>query len=384
MRQRLWISSRCFESEIERVEDTVDGCIVKTLERRYFRLDPSSARLLRGLLARDRLDISGPLDAQRARFLTDRLLPLGIFRLEGDARPAPPPTATRGAMRWQRQVLPARVVGRVAAVLARLTPPAVLLALLALCVGMQAFYVAKMLPHVAYRDLIAIAPADLAWLALFGAARGLAHEFGHATACWRLTGTVGGIGCGVFVIAPVLWCDVSDVHLLSRRRKAIVGGAGTAADMIVLAALVACGGGAAIVAKLYALNLVAVALNLLPLYRNDGYWIVNDLAGGRDLLRDAARAVVAGRARTSDWAWVAFAGLCIAAAAALALGFALRLGPRQLADALRLLPESGGVMLLGVTLLQYAAVAFGAVSGGRAMARGWRALAGAMRPATTA
>lgn len=373
MRQRLWISNRCFESDIERIEDTVDGCIVKTLERRYFRLDPSSARLLRGLLACDRLDISEPLAAQRARFLTDRLLPLGIFRLEGDARPAPPPTATRGAMRWQRQVLPARAVGRVAAVLARLTPPAMLLPLLVLCVGVQAFYVAAMLPHVAYRDLIAFAPADLAWLALFGAARGLAHEFGHATACWRLTGAVGGIGCGVFVIAPVLWCDVSDVHLLSRRRKAIVGGAGTAADMIVLAVLVAGGGGAAIVAKLYALNLVAVALNLLPLYRNDGYWIVNDLAGGRDLLRDAARAVAAGRARAGDWAWVAFAGLCIAAAAALALGFTLRLGPRQFADSIRLLPASGGVMLLGVTLLQYAAVGFGAVSGGRAIARGWRA-----------
>ncbi len=190
MRQRLWISNRCFESDIERIEDTVDGCIVKTLERRLFPARRCElSRLLRhGLLAlRSPGYILNRWPRSVARFLTDRLLPLGIFRLEGDARPAPPPTATRGAMRWQRQVLPARAVGRVAAVLARLTPPAMLLPLLVLCVGVQAFYVAAMLPHVAYRDLIAFAPADLAWLALFGAARGLAHEFGHATACWRLT-----------------------------------------------------------------------------------------------------------------------------------------------------------------------------------------------------
>jgi hypothetical protein len=272
------------------------------------------------------------------------------------------------------------VVAPVAAVLARAASPWLLAPMLLAAVAAQVAWIVRTAAGLAYADIVRLAPADVLTLSAFSLGRGLLHEFGHAAACWRFARGVGAIGVGVFVVTPVLFCDVSDIHLLPRRRKALVGLGGTAMDVLALGGLVAAGGAAPVVAKLYWFSLSAVLLNLLPFYRNDGYWILNDLAGGRDLLRDALRACRAGTARLRDRALVGFTGLCGAGLLALAAMFALRAGPAQLAAAARLGPGADGALLALVTLAQYAAVAFGAVSLARAAWRGWRAGTGAVNP----
>lgn len=74
-------------------------------------------------------------------------------------------------------------------------------------------------------------------------ARILLHEFGQAAQCYHLTRSVGPSGFGIFVATPVMYCDVSNVHLLPRADKARVGLAGTAMDILFLSALVFFGGG---------------------------------------------------------------------------------------------------------------------------------------------
>ncbi|MBT9459667.1 MAG: hypothetical protein IV097_23830 [Burkholderiaceae bacterium] len=139
---------------------------------------------------------------------------------------------------------------------------------------------------IGYRDLLTYAPQELALLVAVAVGRGLLHELGHAAACRRHTGSVGAIGFGIFMTTPVLYCDVSDIHLLPRRAKAMVGLAG--GDIGVM--------------KVFWLSLVAIAFNLVPFYRNDGFWVLNDLAGTDDLLKQSLAACEAGRAKVGQWA----------------------------------------------------------------------------------
>ena len=374
MPTRLWLSGRCFECHVERIAPAGDGWVVKTRARRYFRFDTTSVTLLRKVMALDAPDLVDPAHAQVAAFVERRLIPLGIYRSVDDAAATKEAHTTTGTMRWQRPLLAARQVRPVAAALATMFSPWVLLPLLALCLWLHASHALNGSSQLAYHDLLSYTPNELMLLVVVAAGRGLLHEFGHAAACWRLTGSVGAIGYGVFMATPVLYCDVSDIHLLPRRKKALVGLAGTAMDIVALALLLALWGTELSVVKVYWLSMIAVLLNLLPFYRNDGYWVLNDLAGTSDLLKQALHACRCGRARASDWAIVVFMAACVAGIAALGLAFAVEFGPQQIAEAMLLGPSFAGAVLALVTALQYGALGFGMFSGAKTLLHAARSL----------
>lgn len=370
MQAALWLSDRCFDCAVERIEPAADGWIVKTRARRYFRFDSASTTLLRQLMALDALDLGDPAHADAAGFLQRRLVPLGIYTPRDEAPAAPDAQAgSSGTMRWQRQLLPARRVRPLAAALAPLFSPWVLSAVMALCLLFHASYALQTLQQIGYRDLLSYGPSELLLLVLASVVRSLVHELGHAAACWRMTRSVGAIGYGVFITTPVLYCDVSDIHLLPRKAKAFVGLAGIAMDIVFLALLASLAGTQLIVMKIYWISLLAVLLNLVPLYRNDGYWVLNDMAGTDDLLKQSLDAAMTGRAKPGEWAMLGFTAACLAGLVALGVAFAQELGPRQLAEAWHLLPAAPGVVLGVITSLQYAALVFGLYTGARAAHR---------------
>lgn len=368
MQAAIWLSDRCFDCAVERIEPAADGWIVKTRERRYFRFDTASTVLLRRLMAMQALDPADPQHAAAAGFLQRRLVPLGIYTPRG-AAPVAPAATSSGTMRWQRQLLAARHVRPLAAALAPMYSPWVLATVMALCLLFHAVYAAQSLQQIGYGDLVRYAPAELLLLALVSVVRGLFHELGHAAACWRLTRSVGAIGYGVFITTPVLYCDVSDIHLLPRKAKAFVGMAGIAMDIVFLALLAALAGTDPLVMKIYWISLLAVLLNVVPFYRNDGYWVLNDLAGTDDLLKQALQAARCGRATPGEWGMLAFTAACLAGVVALAVTFARELGPQQLAEAWQLLPAAPGAVLGTITALQYAALVFGLFTGAKALRR---------------
>lgn len=370
MQAALWLSDRCFDCAVERIEPAAEGWIVKTRARRYFRFDTASTVLLRRLMALKALDLHDPAHATAVAFLTHRLVPLGIYTPR-DGAPATTraPAGTSDTMRWSRQLLSARRVRPLAAALSPLFSPWVLGLVIALCLAFHAVYAAQSLQQIGYRDLLSYAPGELLLLVIASVLRSLVHELGHAAACWRLTRSVGAIGYGVFITTPVLYCDVSDIHLLPRRAKAWVGLAGIAMDIVFLALLAGLAGNEPIVMKIYWISLVAVLLNLVPFYRNDGFWVLNDLAGSDDLLKQSLAAARAGRARASEWAMLAFTAACLAGLVWLGIVFATELGPQQLAEAWHLMPAASGVVLGVITSLQYAALTFGLFSAVKAARR---------------
>lgn len=386
MHAPLWISTQCFDCQVERLEIEGSSAIVKTRERRYFRLDTDSTRLLQTLMQRQALYPEADAEQARlARLLQERLLPLGIYRARGGTAPsAVSPHRSSGTLRWHRQLLGAEQVQTLAALLARLLGGRRWLMLLALSLLVHAQALWQDAARLGLAALLSPGKGELAALLLLALVRGLLHELGHAAACWRLSGSVGAIGCGIFLATPVLYCDVSDVHLLSRRAKAAVGLAGTVMDLIVLALLplaapIAAALGqplapdlAGSLSKLHQLSLLAVLANLLPFYRNDGFWVLNDLCGSQDLLRQSLAALGRRRLRLAEALLLAFCAICAGLGVALSLAFAGHYGPQQLARAMLLGANIDGLVLAGLTLLQYAALVFACHGLLRLLWRGFR------------
>ncbi len=114
------------------------------------------------------------------------------------------------------------------------------------------------------------------------------HELGHATACRHYDCPHGKIGWGVYIFMLVLYTDVSPAWRLDRRQRAMVDFAGMYFELI--AASLVLGTylwtGNALLVYLFLLLNLSILTSLNPVLRQDGYWLVSDLAGQANL-RDA-------------------------------------------------------------------------------------------------
>jgi putative peptide zinc metalloprotease protein len=109
----------------------------------------------------------------------------------------------------------------------------------------------------------------------------LAHELGHAGACARFGVRPGSIGLALYLVFPVFYSDVSRIWRLNRRQRIAVDVGGLYVQCL-------CGAGYALLylqthsaAFFLAVSLISAAalLDLNPLFRFDGYWIVSDALG---------------------------------------------------------------------------------------------------------
>ena len=132
------------------------------------------------------------------------------------------------------------------------------------------------------------------------------HELGHGFAAKRLGCRVPSMGVAFLVMAPVLWTDVTDAWRLRRRRdRLLVDAAGMLAE-ITLATLAtilwallpdgpARGGALVLSGSTWILTLL---VNINPLMRFDGYYILSDLV---DVPNLQERGFMAARWRLREW-----------------------------------------------------------------------------------
>ncbi|MBP7148645.1 MAG: PqqD family peptide modification chaperone [Acidobacteria bacterium] len=124
------------------------------------------------------------------------------------------------------------------------------------------------------------------------------HEMSHGLTCKHYGGRVPEMGfLLIFLLMPALYADVSDAWLMRRRaHRVLVGLAGPLFDFavacagLVLWAIVPPGAGRALAILLLTVGGTSVLLNLNPLIRLDGYYILSDLAGVPNLRATATRA----------------------------------------------------------------------------------------------
>ncbi|MDQ0248330.1 putative peptide zinc metalloprotease protein [Sphingomonas kyeonggiensis] len=106
------------------------------------------------------------------------------------------------------------------------------------------------------------------------------HEMSHAAACKHFGGRVGRIGLMLMYLTPVPFCDVSDAwRFRETGPKVVVSAAGILFQLLVSAVFVDIWlfTGSSLVAYLALLNTGIAVMNLFPLIKLDGYWILSHL-----------------------------------------------------------------------------------------------------------
>lgn len=219
--------------------------------------------------------------------LETKLVPLGLVEAgaAADRPPARLPAADPLlALRLRGTIVPARAVNLIAARLAPLYHPAVvavaLLALLAVDVALLARGDA-----VAALERVLVTPPLLLGLFALLTAGALIHELGHATAC-RYGGAVPGvIGCGLYLVFPAFFTNVTDSYRLGRagRLRTDLGGLYFNVWCVVAAGAGHLLTGNGVLLLVVIVMQVQMLQQLPPTIRLDGYFILADLAGVPDL-----------------------------------------------------------------------------------------------------
>ncbi|MFC6595186.1 hypothetical protein [Kitasatospora paranensis] len=304
-----------------------------------------------------------------------KLRPMGITAPPGGAGTLAdaPRSDLLLALTGRRVLLRERQVVRIARSLAWLHRPwvsaAVLTAAVALDVWLFAF-------HGALGPVLQVLDQPVLLLAVFGltVASLLFHEFGHASACRYGGARPGPIGCGLYVLWPSLYTDVTDVYRIGRAGRLRTDLGGVYFNVVFILGLA---GGYALTGRPLFLAAVLVAHveiveQLMPVVRLDGYFILGDLAGVPDLfgkIRPTLLSMLPGRpvrpevadlkrsARAVVTVWV----LTMVPLLAGELGYVLWNLPRILTTAVRSLSAQAADTLTAFSDGEFATAAIGAI-----------------------
>ncbi|WUH97186.1 hypothetical protein OHR68_27070 [Spirillospora sp. NBC_00431] len=227
------------------------------------------------------------LTAEQIVYLTDRkLAPLGVTTYSDGT---PPPVVKADpflGLRWRVAVFPESVTWFVAGLFTWLFRPVVLtLTLIAFVVG-EGWMLTTGSVTAALSTAI-LKPVSILLVMGLGVASVAFHEVGHATACRYGGVRPGAMGCGIYLVWPAFYTDISESYRLGRggRLRADLAGVYFNAIFIVGLALAyhQTGFEPLLVAVLY-VNL-QMFQQLLPTLRFDGYYIMSDLIGIPDLFK---------------------------------------------------------------------------------------------------
>lgn len=188
------------------------------------------------------------------------------------------------ALTGKRVLIPETTVGTVARLLSWTHHPIVVVPVL---VSLVVFDIWLFGSVAAIQALVSVISTPLLMLAVLGLtlASLLFHEFGHASACHYSGARPGAIGCGIYLIWPALYTDVTDVYRASKAGRLRTDFGGVYFNIIYILGMAGCyaaTGHPVFLAAAFAIHF-EILEQLLPVVRLDGYFILGDLAGVPDL-----------------------------------------------------------------------------------------------------
>jgi putative peptide zinc metalloprotease protein len=220
------------------------------------------------------------------------LVPRQIALLQGVEESAElansrPPPGRRSFLWVQVPLIGPALVRPLAGLLSHLYHPWVALPILAVSVAVYIDFYASQLRGFRW-SLSSLSALQMVMIVVALNLATVFHELGHAAACRRFGASPGKIGWGIYMFMFVLYADVSEVWRLNRRQRAVVDVGGMYFEVI--ATLVLFGLYWVTAAPIFVYSFVFVNLgmtrSLNPILRQDGYWLLADLAGQANL-RDA-------------------------------------------------------------------------------------------------
>jgi putative peptide zinc metalloprotease protein len=239
---------------------------------------------------------------ENIRFLLDhKLIPLGVvvpWGQEGDEVEAPG-TDLLLALKGHRVMFSEARVNKIGKSLSWLhRPPIVALVLLAavvMDVWLFGFYGAM-------GPVLGVLNQPVLMLAVFAltVASLVFHEFGHASACRYGGARPGCIGCGLYLVWPSMYTEVTDVYRINRAGRLRTDLGGVYFNVVFMLVLTGCyllTGQPFLLSAVY-LGHFEVLEQLMPAVRLDGYYILGDIAGVPDLfgkIKPILRSMIPGR-----------------------------------------------------------------------------------------
>ncbi|MER7836083.1 hypothetical protein ABTY98_09230 [Streptomyces sp. NPDC096040] len=227
------------------------------------------------------------VSGENIRYLVEKKLePLGVTVPEGqeDDEVDAPRSDLLLALKGHRVIFDERRTARIARSLAWLHRPVVVALVLASAVGMDVWlfgFFGAIEPVLEVLDQ----PVLILVVFVLTVASLVFHEFGHASACRYGGARPGCIGCGLFLIWPSMYTDVTDVYRIGRagRLRTDLGGVYfNVVFMLAMAGAYFATGAQFFLATVY-LGHFEILEQLMPAVRLDGYYILGDLAGVPDL-----------------------------------------------------------------------------------------------------
>ncbi|MFI8231918.1 hypothetical protein ACIGDI_24065 [Streptomyces sp. NPDC085900] len=227
------------------------------------------------------------VSGDNVRYLVEnKLQPLGVTVPAGqeDDEVDAPRSDLLLALKGHRVIFDEKRSARIAAAFAWLHRPAVVVAVLLSAVAMDVWlfgFFGAIEPVLQVLDQ----PVLILLVFVLTVASLVFHEFGHASACKYGGARPGCIGCGLFLIWPSMYTDVTDVYRIGRggRIRTDLGGVYfNVVFMLAMAAAYFATGMQFFLAAVY-LGHFEILEQLMPAVRLDGYYILGDLAGVPDL-----------------------------------------------------------------------------------------------------
>ncbi|MEV4438346.1 hypothetical protein AB0K09_04890 [Streptomyces sp. NPDC049577] len=240
--------------------------------------------------------VAGELTGQTGRqfgvehieFLIDeKLAPLGVTTRSDGSPPPPTPRADPFlAFRFRLAVLPERATWFLSGLFAWLFRPALVVLTLGAFVATEVWLALTQDTGAALRAVLS-SPADVLLVVALAIASCAFHELGHGAACRYGGVRPGAMGCGIYLVWPAFYTDITNSYRLGRagRIRADLGGVYFNALFVLgLGALYAATGSPLLLVAVLSVHLEMIQ-QLLPTLRFDGYYIVADLVGIPDLFK---------------------------------------------------------------------------------------------------
>ena len=227
--------------------------------------------------------IGRPVVADNVEFLIEKkLAPTGLLATDDDQSTALSRSLPLLALRYRKQVIPARVHRSVTTALQPFFwPPIVLLVVGALvAVNIWMFGPLRGALTQAARQL-PFHPGLFLVVTLLVIFSGFFHELGHATATKYGGGSPGVMGVGIYLAWPAFYTDLTDSYRLNRagRLRADLGGVYFNAVLIVAGGLAYLTTGFGPLLVFMVVSQAMALYQFLPFIRLDGYYIMSDLVG---------------------------------------------------------------------------------------------------------
>ena len=287
-----------YVNNMDRLENLRSHWIVQRKDGRFFRLSASAGFLLTSMLPL--LDI-GEFKGKNERMMIEKLIALDLVR---------DPNRSVMAVSGQTKnvdrlviLLRAPMVARWARELSHWTTTTLIDVLSALALICLIIYVVVGQNSLINSHGLVLPDFKLSLASLFVYVLSVViHELGHAVYCVKFAGSVGDVLIGFRSGLPMIMTDTSVSYFSSRIERVRVSLAGLQFQLIFVACFVGIFHNfePRLSSLMGSLMIVTVWFVLVPFTRNDGFWILSDLANEPSPMHSAWARVRSGKAKRID------------------------------------------------------------------------------------